>query len=119
MGRFRVAWRALSVAAVFTEIATAAFVVLGPHSSAAVHPHFANLPFFHVWIRWDAGWYEAIAARGYTFSTTEQSAAAYFPLYPLLMRSLMALGFNVYLAGIFVTVVSGIGAAVMFVRWAS
>ncbi len=90
------------------------FGVTGPGRTSDL---YAAWPFLDMWVRWDAGWYEQIAARGYTFSATEQSAAAYFPLYPLLIRAVMALGVPVFLAGMGITWVAGILAAVFFSRW--
>lgn len=74
---------------------------------------------FEMWVRWDAGWYEQIAAREYTYSATEQSSAAFFPLYPLSMRALVALGMNVFASGILLTFLFGAAAVVMFSRWAT
>ena len=90
------------------------FGVTGPGRTSDV---YASWPFLDMWVRWDAGWYEQIAARGYNFSPTEQSAAAYFPIYPLLMRAVMVPGVPVFLAGILVTWAAGIAAAVLFSRW--
>jgi len=75
-------------------------------------------PFLNMWIRWDAGWYQAIAERGYSFSTTEQSAAAYFPLYPIAMQALIWMGANVFIAGILVTAACGLVAFCLFWLWA-
>ena len=75
-------------------------------------------PFLNMWMRWDAGWYQAIAERGYSFSTTEQSAAAYFPLYPMAMQALVWMGANVFIAGIVVTAVCGLAAFCLFWLWA-
>jgi hypothetical protein len=37
----------------------------------------------NIWARWDGAWYSSIAADGYT----TDASTAFFPLYPLLMRS--------------------------------
>jgi len=71
-----------------------------------------------MWVRWDAGWYRAIAQEGYYYSTAEQSSVVYFPLYPLLMRGLAAAGVNVFIAGILTTVACGTSAVVLFRKWA-
>lgn len=75
-------------------------------------------PFLNMWIRWDAGWYQAIAEHGYSFSTTVQSAAAYFPLYPMAMHALVWMGANVFLAGILVTAACGVVGFGLFWLWA-
>ena len=52
--------------------------------------------------RYDAVWYADIATRGYTFEPGEESSPAFFPLLPLLMAVLDALGLDAYLAGVLV-----------------
>lgn len=47
----------------------------------------SHYPLVNMWSRWDASWYEDIAEFGYHFSSEKQSNAAFFPLYPLLMRA--------------------------------
>ncbi len=90
------------------------FGVTGPGRTSDV---YAAWPFLDMWVRWDAGWYEQIAARGYTFSATQQSAAAYFPIYPLMISAVMVLGVPVFLAGILVTWAAGVTGVVLFSRW--
>jgi hypothetical protein len=41
--------------------------------------------------RWDAGWYVEIARDGYRYEPGVPSNAAFFPLYPLLIRAVHAL----------------------------
>src|SRR5262249_7623556 len=41
-----------------------------------------------IWRRGDSAWYLAIASGGYTFSTSGQSRANFFPLYPSLVSTL-------------------------------
>src|SRR5262249_41966540 len=68
---------------------------------------------------WDGWWYGGIARHGYLwFTPHRQSAAAFFPVYPLLMRWLGAwTGLGIYVAGFGVTVAGGLGSAVLFHRW--
>jgi Gpi18-like mannosyltransferase len=75
-------------------------------------------PFINMWIRWDAGWYQGIAERGYSFSPTVQSAAAYFPLYPTAMHVLVLAGANPFIAGISLTIAFGLAAFCLFWLWA-
>jgi Mannosyltransferase (PIG-V) len=70
------------------------------------------------WVGWDSHWYLQIARDGYFFRPGEQSSVAYFPLYPLAMRGLMALGLAPFVAGALVSLVSGVGAVLLFTRWA-
>jgi hypothetical protein len=71
------------------------------------------------WFRFDAGWYDVIAVRGYSYGgPDQQSPVAFFPAYPLLLRGLHGLtGLPVELLGTLVTIVCGAGAAVLFHRW--
>lgn len=61
---------------------------------------------------WDAGWYFDIAERGYNYSGPDrQSSVAYFPAYPALMRAGSWLVGDPLLAGVLVTYVAGLIAA--------
>ena len=75
-------------------------------------------PFINMWIRWDAGWYQGIAENGYHFSSTVQSSAAYFPLYPLAIHALVRAGANPFIAGIALTIACGLAAFCLFWLWA-
>jgi hypothetical protein len=59
--------------------------------------------------RWDAGWYLAIAARGYRWDpqTTGQQSIAFFPAYPMFMRVAgRLLGEQLLLAGVLISLLS-------------
>ncbi len=43
-------------------------------------------PLINMWARWDSHWYLSIAKSGYQFNPHGPSTAAFFPLYPRLMR---------------------------------
>jgi Gpi18-like mannosyltransferase len=75
-------------------------------------------PFINMWIRWDAGWYQGIAEHGYFFSSTVQSSAAYFPLYPSAIHALVRAGANPFIAGIVLTIAFGLAAFCLFWLWA-
>jgi Gpi18-like mannosyltransferase len=47
-------------------------------------------PLVNIWARWDAGWYFQIAKDGYEFKRGRESNAAFFPVYPMLMRAVHA-----------------------------
>ncbi len=70
------------------------------------------------WVAWDSGWYKEIAEQGYTYTPGQQSPVAFFPLYPLAIRAAMELGAPVYGAGIFITLLCGPLALVLFTAWA-
>lgn len=49
-------------------------------------PEYGALRFARYSVRWDAGWYLAIAREGYQYTPGEPSSVAFFPLLPLLTR---------------------------------
>lgn len=69
------------------------------------------------WVRWDAGWYLAIAQKGYSYMPGSQSSVAFFPAYPLTLKVVAGLIGSTFLAGMAVTWASGLGAAVLFWHW--
>ena len=74
---------------------------------------------FGGWFRYDGRWYDIIATDGYSFhGVDQQSAVAYFPGYPLLLRVLHAItSVDVRLLGTLVTIAFGLGVAILFERW--
>jgi hypothetical protein len=67
---------------------------------------------FGTFAQWDAGWFVRIARHGYD---TEQSAA-FFPLYPLVVRGLAAVLGSAVAAGVVVSLASAAGAAALLQR---
>jgi Mannosyltransferase (PIG-V) len=67
--------------------------------------------FFDLWLKWDAVAFLRIALHGYTSALTEQHPTAFFPLLPLLLRVVMALGVTGAGAGL---LLSAIGAFIAF-----
>jgi hypothetical protein len=77
----------------------------------------------HRWLdtfaRYDSGWYWHIAHLGYFYDGPgKQAAVAFFPAYPTLMRVVGAVAVDAIIAGILVTLACGLGASVLFYRWA-
>ncbi|MBF5042752.1 hypothetical protein FGE12_10100 [Aggregicoccus sp. 17bor-14] len=70
------------------------------------------------WAGWDSNWYLRIAREGYFFHPGEQSSVAFFPLYPLTLRAVSALGLAPIVAGALISLASGVGAVLVFTRWA-
>jgi hypothetical protein len=71
-----------------------------------------------VWARWDSVWFLRIAQDGY--GATEEAAAAFYPLYPLLVAGLGRLLFGHYvLAGVIVSLAACFGAFVLLYRLAA
>lgn len=69
--------------------------------------------------RYDSGWYHGIAERGYFYlGPDQQSSVAFFPAYPAAMRIVGTLLFGqLAVAGVLVTLASGVGIALLFHRW--
>jgi hypothetical protein len=69
-------------------------------------------------VHWDAGWYGAISRDGYFYRPGEQSSVAFFPLYPLSIAGLSALGLNRWVAAVALSLLFGLGAVLLFGAWA-
>ncbi len=68
--------------------------------------------------RWDTGWYYSIARSGYFYNgPDQQSSVAFFPAYPFAMRVVALAVGNFIVAGVLVTLASGLAVAVLFHRW--
>lgn len=70
---------------------------------------------------WDGLWYKQIVTEGYTYApdSNYQYPVAFFPLYPLLVRSLMFLGLRYEAAGILVNNFTFLGALFLLYQWAA
>lgn len=67
-------------------------------------------------VRWDASWYLLIARHGYQTGGGHTNARdAFFPLYPLLVSALGALGLPLAIAGILISTV-GLGVALYWLQ---
>ncbi|CAN5766903.1 hypothetical protein BH18ACT15_BH18ACT15_11590 [soil metagenome] len=69
-----------------------------------------------LWVHWDASIFLRIAAFGYTNPAGDPHATAFFPLFPLLLAGLSALGLAPVVAGMLVSLVASIVAATYLVR---
>lgn len=111
----------LRVIALFCVVALALFIVMGSLSKpleGRPDPRPLGTPWLDGWLHWDAGWYESIASRGYFYEPGAESSTAFFPAYPLLMRAGREVVGDVYVAGIVVTFLAGLGAVLLLWRWA-
>lgn len=61
---------------------------------------------FEVWSQWDAEHIARVARYGYTDPATHSHATVFFPLVPLLIRGLSALGFSSLIAGLLISVLA-------------
>jgi hypothetical protein len=80
-------------------------------------PGIAGGTWFEGWQRWDAYWYRTIVREGYVSYTGVQSSVAYWPSYPLLVRSVSWMFPSIFITGSVVTLCSGAAAAVLLRRW--
>ena len=63
-------------------------------------PGFVPKSGWELFSHWDGGWYTKIATLGYSYANDgQQHSVAFYPLFPLLIRGLMALGMRVEVAG--------------------
>lgn len=99
--------------------ASAAWLPLDHPSRAASWAFFPGRPWFGGWVRFDGGWYRAIALDGYSYHPGHMSSVAFFPSYPILMRAVGAVTGNVLIAGISITVGAGLSIALLFGQWAT
>ncbi len=116
--------RAWQAAAAFLGIAAVLFLVMGavaPHLPAESGPHlappFTGPSWLAGWAQWDSGWYHEIATKGYAYVAGQQSSVAFFPAYPLVVRAARVLVEDAYVAGIVVTLLSGVGVAALLATW--
>jgi hypothetical protein len=66
--------------------------------------------------RWDAPWYAHVALHGYSFDPNGESALAFFPLLPALLRALTWIGIDPALGGLLVANTCLLGAMVLLFR---
>ena len=81
-------------------------------------PGIAGGTWFEGWQRWDAYWYRTIAREGYVSYPGVQSSVAFWPSYPLLVRSVSWAFPSIFITGSIVTLCSGAASAVLLRRWA-
>jgi len=75
---------------------------LHPPTASAIAPPEAGWG-IDVWARWDGGWFDRIAAHGYS----PRATTAFFPAYPLLVRGVgFVLGRHFVVAGVLVSLVA-------------
>ena len=83
-----------------------------PERAEVFHGLLAAL--FNPWAHWDGAWYIKIAAHGYGDA---DGTAAFFPLYPLLLRAVGTLfGGNLVLAGIVLSLACYAGVVIVLYR---
>ncbi len=108
--------RALPIALLSVTLVTLGSLLF--HPTNYLPADVPDVAFIEALVRWDAGWYGEIANNGYWLKPGEQSPVAFFPLYPLLIRGVAAIGLNRWLAGILVSFFCALGGLLVFFRWA-
>jgi len=115
----RIPW--LEIAAYFLG-SRALILLIGLLSPLVVAPgqYFEGpRPFPGVFVRWDTGWFLAIANQGYFHIPNGESPVAFFPLYPLLVRAVgWLLPGGTLAAGFLVSHLALFGAVVLLWRLA-
>ena len=121
-------WEATRDAAVIYGIVAVALVVVVAASRAwlsrwsgyPVPPlDFPGSWFLEGWVRYDGGWYRDIVAHGYSYAVPgSQGNVAFFPGYPMVVWVAAQVIRSGTLAGIVVTFLAGLLAAILFHRWA-
>lgn len=86
---------------------------LGWRPMPPLHYEDAGFAFLGIWERWDACWYLRVGAFGYRI---EEDAVAFFPLYPSLIATMHGSGLDATLAGLVISGIGAMAAAVGVVR---
>ncbi|MCY1140335.1 hypothetical protein OWR29_20235 [Actinoplanes sp. Pm04-4] len=109
------AWRGAGVAVgIFALTRIAQLIILGWLDAAADEP----LGIRQRLLVWDAGWFLRVAVDGYPHGYTYEgnqlqgNELAFFPVYPMLIRAVAALGIPASTAALVVSWVASVGAAV-------
>ena len=114
-------WRAAllfgGVAALLWAVAWVSLAHLPQSTTYPGERFFPHQPWVGGWARWDSGWYNHIADRGYFFDEAGQSPVAFFPAYPLAMRLLGAVVGSSLVAGILLTMAAGLAVAEAAWTW--
>jgi hypothetical protein len=80
-------------------------------------PGIAGGTWFEGWQRWDAYWYRTIVREGYVSYPGVQSSVAFWPSYPLLVRSVSWAFPSIFITGSIVTLCCGAATVVLLRRW--
>lgn len=85
-----------------------------PAPPGGVVPQFG----WQVFAAWDGEWYQKIVTNGYDYlADGKQHSVAFFPLFPLIVKGVMALGLPFNVAGTFVNNIAFLGALLLIFHW--
>ncbi len=110
---------ATTVAVICSAIALCSSLQFAPVPVAGAEGRLDGGALARAWARWDSGWYASIAMEGYTYAPGSQAPVAFFPGYPLAIRTFASMGMDPFTAGFLVSLVCGIFACRLFMRWAA
>jgi len=104
-------------------VAFLANVILPAHRLRNFYMPFESEKLAEIFAAWDSGWYFAVARYGYYTSSFGQSDVAFFPLYPLLIRTLTwpfeeRIDQAIWVSGVLVSVVALTAATLALYRLA-
>ncbi|WP_456817729.1 hypothetical protein [Cellulomonas sp. URHB0016] len=100
------------VAAVLTAV-----VAMAGRGRQRADPVLQGPAWLDGWYQYDAGWYNGIADRGYSYTPGQQSSIAFFPVFPMSVRALREVIGDTQVAGELLAVLAGAGAVLLFARW--
>lgn len=116
--------RVLAPLAMFAAVAVLVWVAVWIGNTQFTHdaffpsrPGIAGGTWFEGWQRWDAYWYRTIVREGYVSYPGVQSSVAFWPSYPLLVRSVSWAFPSIFITGSIVTLCCGAAAVVLLRRW--
>jgi hypothetical protein len=116
--RLRPAWLLLGIRAAFWALAALALVwsrsaVAGGNPDFRAYEGWSDLA-VGTFAQWDSGWYLHVAEEGYD----SRQAAAFFPLYPMVVRAVAVVTGSTAVAGVLVSVAAAAVAAVVLAELA-
>jgi len=110
------------LAFLISRLAVFAAAVIGDLMLPADPGHWDPAPGNHLlglWARWDSQWYDWIVKEGYWLRPGQRSNVAFFPMYPLLIRTIMPLvGNSAVLAGVIISNVAFLSSLIFLYRLA-
>ena len=79
---------------------------------------FPNKIFLNGLLQWDSGWYAITASEGYSLTKYPlHNNLTFMPMYPILIRFLISMGINVFVAGIIISNISLLLATIIIYRF--
>jgi hypothetical protein len=115
--RYRVPLTVFVLVGITLAVVVWTFGSMEPTGEARFRPRAPADAALGGWLWFDGTWYVDIAQHGYFYTPGEQSSVAFFPAYPLTVRTASALFVDEAFSAIFVTASCGLLVALLFWRW--